>query len=76
MLEGLRALFVGGVRTSGQLLVDGSLRVEAGASTSVDRRRVVGKLVLVGEIVVRLIDQALAEPGATKRQHVPVSYSW
>jgi len=71
VLECLRALFVGGVRAAGQLLVDRrALAVQAGTAASVDRRRIVGELVLVGQVLARLVVQTLAKPRTVQIMHL------
>jgi len=72
MLERLRALLVGRVDAAGQLLIDGgTLAVDAGAASSVDRRRIVGELVLVGEVQCRHVVETLAKPRTTQRNRLP-----
>lgn len=69
MFEGLSALLVGRVCTARQLLIDSlTLRVEVNTPPAVDRWWIVGKLVLIGEVVIWFIVQALAKPRTTNYQ--------
>jgi len=65
VFEGLRTLLVSRVGIAGQFLVRWTLRVEICAASAVDRRRIVGKLVLVSQIVARFVVQTFAESGTT-----------
>jgi len=65
VFEGLRTLLVSRVGAAGQFLVGWTLGIDICAASPVDRRRIVGKLVLVSKIVARFVVQTFAESSTT-----------